>query len=69
VRNLASEGMAVMLISSELPEVLALAHRIVVMHEGRITGIVDRADATEERLMAYATAIADDFAVPAAQPA
>jgi ribose transport system ATP-binding protein len=69
VRNLASEGMAVMLISSELPEVLALAHRIVVMHEGRITGIVDRADATEERLMAYATAIADDFAVLAAQPA
>ena len=38
VRELASEGMGVMLISSELPEVLALAHRIVVMHEGRVTG-------------------------------
>ena len=65
IRNLAGQGMGVMLISSELPEVLALAHRIVVMHEGRITGIIDRADAGEEKLMAYATGIADDFATPA----
>jgi ABC-type uncharacterized transport system ATPase subunit len=34
--------MGIMLISSELPEVLALAHRIVVMHEGRVTGILER---------------------------
>ena len=61
IRALAADGMGVMLISSELPEVLALAHRIVIMHEGRITGILDRADASEEQLMAYATAIADDF--------
>ncbi len=61
MRQLAEEGMGVMLISSELPEVLALAHRIVVMHEGRVTGIIDRAEATEELLMAYATAVADDF--------
>ncbi|MCB9114971.1 MAG: sugar ABC transporter ATP-binding protein [Caldilinea sp.] len=65
IRKLAAQGVGVMLISSELPEVLALAHRIVVMHEGRITGILDRADASEEALMAYATGIADDFAVPA----
>lgn len=62
IRRLAAEGMGVLLISSELPEVLALAHRIVVMHEGRITGILDRSAATEENLMAYATAIADDYA-------
>lgn len=62
IRALAAEGMGVLLISSELPEVLALAHRIVVMHEGRITGILNREDATEEKLMAYATAITDDFA-------
>lgn len=62
IRALAADGMGVLLISSELPEVLALAHRIVVMHEGRITGILNRQDATEENLMAYATAIADDFA-------
>ena len=61
IRDLANAGMGVMLISSELPEVLALAHRIVVMHEGRVTGIVERADATEEMLMAYATAISDDY--------
>ena len=62
IRSLAAEGMGVMLISSELPEVLALAHRIVVMHEGRVTGILPRADATEEMLMAYATGVRDDFA-------
>ena len=62
IRRLVTEGMGVLLISSELPEVLALAHRIVVMHEGRITGILNRQDATEENLMAYATAIVDDYA-------
>ncbi|MCB0068380.1 MAG: sugar ABC transporter ATP-binding protein [Caldilineaceae bacterium] len=62
IRELAGQGMGVILISSELPEVLALAHRIVVMHEGRITGILDRVDAGEERLMAHATGVVDDFA-------
>ena len=61
MRNLAEEGIGILLISSELPEVLALANRIVVMHEGRVTGIVERADATQEQLMAYATAVADDY--------
>ena len=65
VRNLAREGQGIILISSELPEVLALAHRIVVMHEGRVTGILDQAAATEESLMAYATAVADNYAVEA----
>ena len=62
VRTLAREGVSIVLISSELPEVLALAHRIVVMHEGRVTGVIDRAGATEEQLMAYATGVQDDFA-------
>jgi ABC-type sugar transport system ATPase subunit len=62
IRALAAEGMGVILISSELPEVLALAHRIVVMHEGRVTGIVEHADAGEEVLMSYATGVRDDFA-------
>ena len=66
IRGLAAEGIGVLLISSELPEVLALAHRIVVMHEGRVTGVIARAAATEEKLMAYATAIADDYAAPRA---
>jgi ribose transport system ATP-binding protein len=61
MRNLAKEGMGIILISSELPEVLALANRIVIMHEGRVTGIVNRKDATEEKVMAYATGLYDDF--------
>jgi ABC-type sugar transport system ATPase subunit len=62
MRDLARSGMGIILISSELPEIMVLAHRIVVMHEGRITSIIAREDATEERLMAYATGLADDFA-------
>ncbi len=61
IRNLADQGMGVILISSELPEVLTLAHRIVVMHEGRVTGVIDHSEATEEVLMAYATGLRDDF--------
>jgi len=67
MRQLAEEGMAIILISSELPEVLALANRIVVMHEGRVTGIIDRSDATEEYIMSYATGLADDFASTATE--
>jgi len=42
--------------------VLALAHRIVVMCEGRVTGILPRAEATQELIMEYATGLRDDFA-------
>ncbi|MDX1416696.1 MAG: sugar ABC transporter ATP-binding protein [Candidatus Promineifilaceae bacterium] len=66
MRRLADDGMGIILISSELPEVLALAHRIVIMHEGRVTGIIDREGATEEGIMAYATGLADDFAAQSA---
>ncbi len=69
VRNLARAGMGVILISSELPEVLSLSHRIVVMHEGRVTGIVEREHAGEELLMAYATGLRDDFAPKNGSPA
>lgn len=62
MRRLAKEGMGILLISSELPEVLALAHRIVVMCEGRVTGILPRAEATQELIMEYATGLRDDFA-------
>ncbi len=62
MHNLAREGVGIILISSELPEVLALANRIVIMHEGRVTGIIDREGATEEILMAHATGVKDEFA-------
>ena len=55
LNRLAEEGKSIIMISSELPEVLRLSHRIVVMSEGRVTGIVSAGDATQETIMALAT--------------
>jgi inositol transport system ATP-binding protein len=56
VTKLAGEGKSIIMISSELPEVMGMSDRIMVMHEGRVTGIVDNTkDLTQEDLMAYAT--------------
>ncbi|MPW16593.1 ATP-binding cassette domain-containing protein [Paraburkholderia sp. CNPSo 3157] len=52
--ELVQEGMAVLMISSELPEVLGMADRVLVMHEGRISAEIARADASEERIMSAA---------------
>jgi inositol transport system ATP-binding protein len=49
--ELAANGIAILAISSELPEVLTISDRIVTMREGRVTGEVPRAEASEERLM------------------
>jgi L-arabinose transport system ATP-binding protein len=54
MQNLAREGVCVVMVSSELPEVLGLADRIVVMRQGRIAAVVNRADATEEKLLKLA---------------
>ncbi len=53
--ELAAQGMAILMISSELPEILAMSDRVLVMREGRISGRFDRSDATQERIMAAAT--------------
>ncbi len=55
MRALAKEGVAIIAISSDLPEVLALADRVLVMREGRQMGIFDIADCTQESVMALAT--------------
>ncbi len=55
LNDLAAEGKAIVMISSELPEILRMSHRILVMCEGRITGEVTAAEATQERIMTYAT--------------
>jgi len=52
--ELAAKGMAIVMISSELPEILGMSDRIAVMHAGSIVGVVDRADATQENLLALA---------------
>ncbi len=54
LRRLANEGAAVVMISSELPEVLGMSDRIAVMREGRLAGIFGREESTEERIAAYA---------------
>lgn len=54
IRRLAAEGVAVIVISSDLPEVLALADRVLVMREGRQVGLLDIAEASQERVIALA---------------
>ncbi|HVF48242.1 MAG TPA: xylose ABC transporter ATP-binding protein [Pyrinomonadaceae bacterium] len=56
INKLAQDGLAIVLVSSELPEILGLSDRIIVLHEGRLTGEFARNDATPERVMAAATA-------------
>ena len=78
VRELAEEGMAILCISSDLPEVLAMSDRILVMREGRQMGILGRDEATQEAVMSLATgegggtgasgATADDAAGERAAP-
>lgn len=55
IRKLASEGVSVIVISSEMEEVLGISDRIAVMHEGRLTGILERAQFSEEAVMRLAT--------------
>jgi ribose transport system ATP-binding protein len=55
IRDLADRGVAIVMVSSELPEVLALSDRILVMREGRISARLEGADATEEAIMSHAT--------------
>jgi ABC-type sugar transport system ATPase subunit len=51
IDDLVTAGYAIVLISSELPELLNLSSRVVVMRRGRVTGVLDRAEATQERVM------------------
>lgn len=55
ISALAGKGKSIIMISSELPEILGMCDRIVVMHEGKITGILNREEATQELIMKYAT--------------
>lgn len=55
VSDLAAKGLAIILISSELPEVLGMSDRVLVMHEGHLTGEFSRAEANQEKVMFAAT--------------
>lgn len=53
--KLAAEGMAILMISSELPEILGMSDRVIVMREGHVTGHFSRAEATQENIISAAT--------------
>lgn len=55
MNELAEKGVAIVMISSELPEVLGMADRVLVMHEGKLTAQLDNKDLTQETIMNYAT--------------
>lgn len=57
IAELASQGLACLVISSELPELLGLCHRIVVMRQGRTVGVVGEGEMTEERIMHLAAGV------------
>jgi ABC-type sugar transport system ATPase subunit len=52
--DLAAQGRAILMISSELPEILGMSDRIAVMHEGCIAGVLDRSQATQQNILSLA---------------
>lgn len=54
IQDLAKQGKAIILISSEMPEIIGLSDRILVLHEGRITGELDKEDFSQEKIMTFA---------------
>ena len=52
--QLAAEGKSIIMISSEMPELLRLSDRVIVMCEGKVTGEIDISEATQESIMTYA---------------
>ena len=65
MRELADRGGVILMISSDMEEVLNVSDRIAVMHEGEISGVLERADCTEENVMNLAVG----KTIPAAKPA
>ncbi len=59
--ELAGQGMGIIMASSELPEILGMSDRILVMSKGKLSGELSRAEATQERLMALMTGGGADY--------
>jgi len=57
IKELAAEGVAIVIVSSDLPEILTICERVIVMHEGKITGELKSSELTEDKVMYYATNI------------
>mgnify|MGYP000973825932 CR=1 FL=1 len=54
MRKLADMGKSIIMISSELPEILKMSDRVIIMYEGQVTGEVSKDEASEENIMQYA---------------
>ena len=67
MNQLKQQGIAVMFVSSEMPEVMGIADRIVVMCDGRITGEVMARETTQEEILTLATRFENKFAAQAAE--
>lgn len=55
MNELTDRGVAILMVSSELPEVLGMSDRVLVIHEGTISGELSKTEATQERIMTLAT--------------
>jgi ABC-type sugar transport system ATPase subunit len=55
IKELAAEGVAIVIVSSDLPEILTICERVIVMHEGKITGELKPSELSEDKVMYYAT--------------
>ncbi len=62
LHQLAGDGMAILFVSSELDEVISLADRVLVMHEGEIAGSLDRNELSEQAIMRLAVGLSEDEA-------
>jgi ABC-type sugar transport system ATPase subunit len=60
IADLAAQGKGIIFISSEMPEILGMCDRIIVLHEGTYSGTIDIKEATQEKLLAMATGIESD---------
>lgn len=55
MNELTSQGVTIIMVSSELPEIIGMSDRIMVVHEGRMAGILNREEADQKRIMTMAT--------------
>ncbi|MDX8354508.1 sugar ABC transporter ATP-binding protein [Cognatiyoonia sp. IB215182] len=62
IADLAAQGRGVIVLSSELPEIIGLSHRVVVMHDGHVAGCLSGTDINEETIMRFASGLASDRA-------
>jgi rhamnose transport system ATP-binding protein len=69
IDELAARGMAIIMISSDMPEVLAMSDRVLVMREGRQMAIFDQRDATQERVLAAAMGQSEEGLAASLDPA